>query len=206
MSAEDRRRQIVAVAADLFSKKGFSGTTTKEIADCAGVSEAIIFRHFATKRELYSAILEVKAHQGSPDIKARLEKAAQDKDDREFFRLLAQDKLETYTKDESLMRLLLFSSLEGHELTDIFFESSSKEMRDCLRSYIKQREADGAFRDIDPALCAKAFLGMVVNHALSQTLSPNLDDVKNAIEEVVECFVGIFLEGVYRQEKRVTSS
>src|SRR5262249_3515317 len=37
MSAEVRRQQIVAVAADLFSKKGFSGTTTKEIADGAGV-------------------------------------------------------------------------------------------------------------------------------------------------------------------------
>jgi TetR/AcrR family transcriptional regulator len=33
----------------LFSKKGFRGTTTKEIAQAAGVSEAIIFRHFETK-------------------------------------------------------------------------------------------------------------------------------------------------------------
>ena len=44
LRADDRRRQIVDVAARLFSKKGFSGTTTKEIADSAGVSEAIIFR------------------------------------------------------------------------------------------------------------------------------------------------------------------
>ncbi|MGH9763265.1 MAG: TetR/AcrR family transcriptional regulator [Blastocatellia bacterium] len=201
MSGEDRRRQIVEVAAELFSKKGFSGTTTKEIADCAGVSEAIIFRHFATKRDLYTAILDLKSRQGSRDIRARLEEVAREKNDREFFRLLAEDKLETYTKDSSLMRLLLFSSLEGHELTDIFFESSSKELIAYLRSYIRQRVTDGAFRDIDPAMCAKAFLGMVVNHALAQTLSPNLDDVKNATEEVVNCFVEIFLEGIYKRER-----
>src|SRR5205085_192912 len=57
MSAEDRRNQIVEIAAELFSQKGFRGTTTKEIAERAGVSEAIIFRHFATKDDLYAAIL-----------------------------------------------------------------------------------------------------------------------------------------------------
>ncbi|HYM01238.1 MAG TPA: TetR/AcrR family transcriptional regulator [Blastocatellia bacterium] len=201
MSGEDRRRQIVEVAADLFSKKGFSGTTTKEIADCAGVSEAIIFRHFATKRDLYTAILGLKSRQRSGDIKAKLEGVAAEKNDREFFRLLAEDKLETYMTDSSLMRLLLFSSLEGHELTDIFYESSSKEILEYLRAYIKERIADGAFRDLDPALCAKAFLGMVVNHAIAQTLSPDLDDVRNASEEVVNCFVEIFLGGMYKREK-----
>ncbi|MBO0800867.1 MAG: helix-turn-helix transcriptional regulator, partial [Blastocatellia bacterium] len=49
MAAEDRRQQILEVAVKLFSQKGFRGTTTKEIALAAGVNEAIIFRHFATK-------------------------------------------------------------------------------------------------------------------------------------------------------------
>ena len=56
MAGEDRRRQIIQVAIELFSKKGFGGTTTKQIADAAQVSEAIIFRHFNTKQELYRAI------------------------------------------------------------------------------------------------------------------------------------------------------
>jgi TetR/AcrR family transcriptional regulator len=46
MSASDRRNQLIDVAIDLFSRKGFGGTTTKEIAAAAGVTEAIIFRHF----------------------------------------------------------------------------------------------------------------------------------------------------------------
>ncbi len=50
MSGEDRRRQIVRIAMQQFSEKGFNGVTTKEIAARAGVSEAIIFRHFATKQ------------------------------------------------------------------------------------------------------------------------------------------------------------
>ena len=49
LPAADRRRQIIEVAMALFSAKGFEGTTTREISKAAGVSEAIIFRHFATK-------------------------------------------------------------------------------------------------------------------------------------------------------------
>src|SRR5437588_12033707 len=64
MVAGERRLQIVKVAMRLFSERGFRGTTTKEIAHAAGVSEAIIFRHFATKEELYTAIIDYKACAG----------------------------------------------------------------------------------------------------------------------------------------------
>src|SRR5689334_337559 len=89
MAAEDRRRQIILVAAELFSQKGFRGTTTKEIADRAGVSEAIIFRHFATKDELYAAILSFKIQQGGERLNTQLSEAASRKDDKAFFGMLA---------------------------------------------------------------------------------------------------------------------
>ena len=61
MAGEERKLQILRVAVRLFSQRGFSGTTTREIAQAAGVSEAMVFRHFATKQELYAAILDHKA-------------------------------------------------------------------------------------------------------------------------------------------------
>ncbi|HEX8089911.1 MAG TPA: helix-turn-helix domain-containing protein, partial [Blastocatellia bacterium] len=75
MTGENRRRQIVSVAAKLFSRKGFSGTTTKEIAEGAGVSEAMIFRHFATKSELYAAILDDKVRQVSERVQTQMDEA-----------------------------------------------------------------------------------------------------------------------------------
>src|SRR5215213_6697760 len=65
MCADERRLQIAEVAMRLFSERGFRGTTTKEIAQAAGVSEAIIFRHFATKEELYKAIIDFKGCGGA---------------------------------------------------------------------------------------------------------------------------------------------
>src|SRR5579885_157382 len=58
LSSDDRRRQLIRTAVDLFSRHGFSGTRTRDIAAACGVSEAILFRHFATKEDLYRAILD----------------------------------------------------------------------------------------------------------------------------------------------------
>ena len=55
MSGDQRREQILQTAVSLFSNRGFSGTTTKEIAPAAGVSEAMVFKHFASKDVLFAA-------------------------------------------------------------------------------------------------------------------------------------------------------
>jgi AcrR family transcriptional regulator len=194
MSAEDRRLQIVAIAAELFSRKGFSGTTTKEIAEGAGVSEAIIFRHFATKGDLYAAILDHKVRQATERVKAQLEEAASRKDDRAFFGSLASEMFEFHSKDKTFMRLLLFSALEGHDLSDIFFHSAAREIKNHVRRYIKQRIADGAFRTADPAVAARAFVGMVLHQVQVRNIFRG-DDLKLSNRQMADRFVEIFLNG-----------
>ncbi|CAM2005449.1 helix-turn-helix domain-containing protein [Acanthopleuribacter pedis] len=56
LSAEQRRNSIIAAALPLFSYQGFNGTTTKQIAEKAGVSEALLYRHFPSKEHLFSEI------------------------------------------------------------------------------------------------------------------------------------------------------
>jgi len=194
MSAVDRRRQIVEVAAEIFSLKGFNGTLTKEIADRAGVSPAIIFRHFPSKEAIYSAILDHKVKQAAGRIRERLRDAAGRKDDRAYFGALAFDLLDLYSKDRSLIRLLLFSALEGHDLSRMFYKTMSRQVRDHVRAYIKQRIADGAFRQLDPLVSARAFMGMVVHHAQVVALYP-YDDVKISNRQMAEYFVEVFLDG-----------
>lgn len=196
MSAEDRRQQIVAIAGELFSQKGFRGTTTKEIAERAGVSEAIIFRHFATKDDLYAAILDAKVQQTAERMKAQLAEAASRKDDQAFFGLLAFEMLEFHIKDSTFMRLLLFSGLEGHDLSDLFFNSAARDVKDSIRLYIKQRIADGAFRPVDPAVAARAFVGMVLHQVQVRTIFSDTEDIKLSNKQIAERFVEIFLNGV----------
>src|SRR3984893_16114283 len=56
MSSEQRRAAIVKAVSLVFAEKGFDGTTTRELADAAGVSEALLFKHFPNKEALFTAI------------------------------------------------------------------------------------------------------------------------------------------------------
>lgn len=58
MAAADRRLHLIETAIRLFTDGSYRGTTTAEIARTAGVSEPILYRHFASKRALYLAALE----------------------------------------------------------------------------------------------------------------------------------------------------
>ena len=58
LQAADRRRQLLEVAADLFAHRGFGGTTTAELAKGAGVTEPILYRHFANKLDLFITLID----------------------------------------------------------------------------------------------------------------------------------------------------
>jgi AcrR family transcriptional regulator len=57
LSGEERRAAIVRAVRGVFAEKGFHGTTTRALAAAAGVSEALLFKHFPNKEALYSAML-----------------------------------------------------------------------------------------------------------------------------------------------------
>src|SRR5574337_661459 len=196
LSAEERRLQIVEAAVDLFSRKGFRGTRTREIAEAAGISEAMIFKHFATKRDLYSAIIEAKS--ATEELLANAATAARKKDDVGVLRAVGLKMIEQTERDPSLMRLLLFSALEGHELSDIFFESRVKKLHQFLSSYIRKRIEDKRFRAINALVAARGFIGMVIHYLLIHELFGIKRPLHSSPEEVVELFAAIFLKGIER--------
>src|SRR5207237_4968642 len=106
MAGEERRLSILRAAVALFSQRGFRGATTKEIAQAAGISEAMVFRHFATKEELYSAILDHKAClHDDVDPLQKVADAIARKDDRAVFEGMALDALDQHDCDPEFQRL-----------------------------------------------------------------------------------------------------
>lgn len=198
MAGEERRLQILRIAVRLFSQRGFRGTTTKEIAQAAGVSEAMVFRHFATKEELYTAILDHKACASELADPCKLvAELVQRKDDRAVFETLAFTALEHHEHDREFLRLLLHSALEGHELAQMFWDRNVLEIYEFLGAYIRERQRDGAFREIEPKIVVRAFIGMLIHHSLNNNLwdpSRRLLDITN--EEAAREFTEILLRGI----------
>jgi AcrR family transcriptional regulator len=198
MAGEDRRLQILRVAVQLFSQRGFRGTTTKEIAQAAGVSEAMVFRHFATKEELYTAILDHKACASEIEDPCQLvADAVRDKDDRAVFETLAYEALEHHEHDREFLRLLLHSALEGHELAQMFWNRNILQIYEFLGAYIAERQRDGVFRPLEPRIVVRAFIGMLIHHSLNNNLwdpSRRLLNITN--EAAAREFTEILLRGI----------
>ena len=198
MSAEDRKLQILRVAVGLFSQRGFGGTTTKEIAQAAGVSEAMVFRHFATKQELYSEILDHKACSGdSMNPEQMVAEALKQKDDRAVFERLALGALNHHECDPEFQRLLLHSALEGHELAEMFFEKFIRRVYELLGGYITERQRDGAMIKVDPAIVVRSFIGMIIHHSLNNNLwDPKRHLLNLSNETAARSFTEILLNGI----------
>ncbi len=191
ISGAERKASIIAIAATLFAEKGFTGTKTKVIAECAGVSEALLFKHFPSKNDLYAAILAKESP--IPGILTELKVMAEEKNDTKVFSHIAKTIVEK-APDIQLIRLLLFSALEEHELSEMFFQNHVRVFYDFLAGYIDQRICDGAFRSIDPLLAARAFMGMLIYHRLLSQLFQM--PVPQTPQEIQDTFVSVFLDGL----------
>lgn len=194
LSGEARKRQIIEAAAALFSRKGFGGTTTRQVAEAAGISEPTIFKHFATKEDLYAAIIEAKTQTGA--ILESAEPAARRGDDAGVLRALAHAMIGRTLEDPTLMRLLLFSALEGHALSDMFFQSRVARVDEFLRRYIGERVGAGAFRAVDPLQAAWNFIGMIAYHLLYQEVFRQKPPAHLTTERAIDDMVDLFLRGV----------
>jgi AcrR family transcriptional regulator len=195
MNAQERKAAIVEAAVRLFAERGFRGATTRELASAVGVTEPVLYEHFKTKRDLYSAIIDAKSQEGCRLFTSLVGPYVETNDDRGFFRKLAELILEFYETDPDYVRLLMFSALERHELAEQFYDRHRETFFRVVTDYIERRTREGALKKMDSALAARAFTGMVGNYALASTLFKHgLLTVSR--KKIIEGMVDIFLDGI----------
>jgi TetR/AcrR family transcriptional regulator len=170
----ERREQILEAAAALFARRGFAGTTTREIAAAVGVSETLLFRHFPTKEQLYRAILESRVPAaGLERWFAKLRRIADTRDDEALFSTIATDILRSYHDQLTYHRLVLFASLEENELAGIAHAKHTMPLGAFLREYVVQRQAEGAFRRMRPEALVQVLLSIPAQFAQWKALGVN---------------------------------
>jgi TetR/AcrR family transcriptional regulator len=195
MAATDRRAQLLDTALNFFSQKGFDRTTTKEIAAAAGVTEAIVFRHFPTKQALYQAVLEQQSdcvgfRHWVEEGRQRMER----NDDEGLMRAIAEAVIEPYRDDPRMERLMLFAALEGQETALSHYRSTLFPIYELLREYILRRQKEGALVVVKPAAILSAIAGMAHRYALYTRLFGFPSELSD--EEAVSTYTHILMDGI----------
>jgi AcrR family transcriptional regulator len=199
-SSADRREQILEVATGLFAQDGFRGTTTRLIAERSGVTEALIFRHFSGKEELYWAVIERKINSSAP-LEHLVGNLKAGGDDLEVLSRVAFEVLQRRAKDQTLSRLLLYCALEKHELSERFFRHYIANYFEVLTQFVEKGIAGGRLRKVDPLLAARGFLGMVVYHSWIQEIYGERRQENFNLRDVSTSLARIWLQGVQEEKK-----
>jgi AcrR family transcriptional regulator len=205
LSADQRRKQLIDTATQLFATRGFSGTTTREIAAAAGVNEAIIFRFFPHKDDLYAAILESKSADARTDaLVETLRTAADAGDDVAVVATVVHHIVDHLHRDPEFLRLMLHSALEGHSFARQYRERHFAPLHAFLLAYISARQEDGRFRPGDPEAFVRAILAVPVYHGLVEVLLP--EDGVTVGPDVVDVYTRFILEGLRLSPSAPTAS
>lgn len=204
LTADERRATILSAALELFSRRGFSGTTVRQLARKAGVTEAVLYQHFPSKEALFNAILERRMDENRRSFFPV--EIAKTKQDQVLLETIIGTYLKRYTEDSSFMRILLFSALEGHALAQEYVRGPMQEFFDFFGSYLEERMKDGAMKNMDGELASRLIMGMAFAFTLLREVlrDPKAQDMHP--EDVTKAMVDLICNGLGRSSECTSSA
>jgi AcrR family transcriptional regulator len=203
LSGEERRAAIIKAVRRLFADKGFHGTTTRELAEAAGVSEALLFKHFPNKEALYSAMLLACCSGKDSPVVERLKALEPSASSlvilvHRFIARLVEGGGPDKEEQEIQHRLMLRSLLEDGEFARFFLERASvcwlAKFQECLNAAIAAGEA--VVSPVQPRLASWFAEHLAVTIMVRLRPATPIVDYGVARKELVEQAVWFALRGM----------
>ncbi len=196
----DKQRRILEAAISISNEKGFSSTTTSEIAKKAGVAEGTIFRYFKTKKDIMHGIM-LQAINIATDkiIFSSLEKIfdnLENKDLRTVLREILVDRLELVQRFFPMFRVLVSEALYHQDIRDAVIEKLGTRMDQKIKQLCTLMVENGQLRsDMDPMLLFRGIVGQFIafiSHKMLFTKSFKLSECEKEIDDLLT----IIMEGI----------
>jgi AcrR family transcriptional regulator len=197
MKKNTTEQRLLDATLKLISEKGYLGSTTREIAQEAGVTELTLFRHFGTKEKLFEALLS--NHTFLPRLKELLPEL----DGLSYgdsLRLIATRFLLSLKERKSLVKIMYSEVTIYPEKIKKLYNKFADDLRLTLASYFRGLQKKGLLRTVSPELAAQMFLGMLFSYFRSEEIMREGGMKKQTMEKNVKEFVDIFMFGTMKNE------
>ena len=195
-SETQTRTRILQAAQRLFAAKGFEGTTTRDLAQTAGVAEGTLFRHFANKK----AILVEVATSGWVDLLTDLLTELSEMGSYKAIAQVMRRRMWNLQKNADTMRVC-FMEVQFHpDLRDHIQTEVIDKMTAVAEAFFQTAIDKGIYRQMDAKLGAKVFLGLFAIAGFSDNtlIEPNASPQE--MQKMAEGLADIFLNGVLAKE------
>jgi AcrR family transcriptional regulator len=195
MKKNTTKQRLLDATLKLISEKGYLGSTTREIAQEAGVTELTLFRHFGTKEKLFEALL--RTHTFLPRLKELLPEL----DGLSYgdsLRLIATRFLLSLKERKSLVKIMYSEVTTYPEKIKKLYNKFADDLRLTLASYFRGLQKQGLLRTVSPEMAAQLFLGMLFSYFRSEEIMREGGMKKQTMEKNIKEFVDIFMFGTMK--------
>jgi AcrR family transcriptional regulator len=182
LTGPERRAAVVETACRIFAKGSYHGSTTAQIARETGVTEPVLYRHFASKRELYLACLDVVWER----VRALWERALErEQDPADWLKAIGKAYLEARAAARIVLVDLWIQALtEAADDPDIrrALRVQVREVHEFVADVIRRAQAQGGiYPDRDPDAEAWIFISLgllsTIDHRLGNLVGDEFEDV-----------------------------
>jgi AcrR family transcriptional regulator len=188
---EDTRNRILKAALETFSKHGYTGATTREIAKESAVTEVTLFRYFPSKEKLLEEVV-CKSLPG-PDF-IQFVSNAKKLEYRQALESIAHVFLEGLRQNEDLIRILYMESQRHYELMEQVYAALISNVTAILADYFRELQGKSIIRRFNPIAGATMFLGIWIAFYEKESLFTMDPGEVSVSESVLEC-IDIFVRG-----------
>jgi AcrR family transcriptional regulator len=188
----ETRTRILRAAQHLFAKRGFDGTTTRDLAQAAGVAEGTLFRHFENKK----AILVEVATQGWIEILTDLLTELSEMASYKAIAQVMRKRMMNLHQNADLFKVCFMEAQFHPDLRDRIQSDVIVKMTDVAEAFFETAMDQGIYRRMNPRVVAQVFLGMFTVAGFSKDTMFAEDASPKVMQEMAEGIADIFLNGV----------
>jgi AcrR family transcriptional regulator len=188
----DVSQRILAAAQHLFARKGFEKTTTKQLAEAAGVAEGTVFRHFESKK----AILVAVVTQGWSELLTDLLTELSEMGSYKAVAKVMRRRMLNLNQQADLMRVCFMEAQFHPDLRDRIQAEVITKMTGVVEAFIQTGIDHGIYRPLDPKRVARVFLGMFMIAGFSQDTLMEPQSQPQFQQDMAETLADIFLHGI----------
>jgi AcrR family transcriptional regulator len=188
----ETRTRILNAALRLFARRGYDGTTTRDLAEAARVAEGTLFRHFPNKK----AILIEVATQGWVEILTDLLTELSGMESYKAVAQVMRRRMLHLHENADMLRVCFMEAQFHPELRDHIQSEVIDKMTDVAEAFFQTAMDQGVYRQMDAKMVARVFLGMFAVAGFSQSTIMSPTAAATEMQHMAEGLADIFLNGV----------
>lgn len=194
---EFRKKVIIESAREIFSQKGYDGTTIDEVAKRAELAKATLYKFFPTKEELYLGVVEDVFREINEIATESMKGSATA---RQKFSIFVERLIEHFIDHADFLRLLMreFSKINTTGWKDSHHYAIHMELNNILAHELDRAVRSGEIRKVDTLRVAQVFNHMVYSYHLNNLFYEHDEKLKR---KAVEFLVSIFFDGIANKVK-----